>query len=317
MPLYKKILLGVGVCFGSIVFFLVVIFVGVSIYTSGLKDPIEKQLVSIRAEDMATAYSYTTTNFQKNTSLEAFSKFVNDYSGLRNNESISYDERSIENGIGTVNAQLKSRSGVETPILYKLIKVNNKWRIETMVINPGQSSSANEKSTPTSSPITKKSVSDVVLNNTYQDPKYKYTIQYPADWQYSQKNPSLVIFKGKEGTQSAQSSFLVQAFKQGRRHQSVQQIVVEARKEIGKDTTGMKIIEEGPMPTISGDSKYEGQYTVYSYNINNQPFGHLEVISFSGLTRILYILDYIAPPSQFEKNLPIAKAMIISFAIRK
>jgi hypothetical protein len=285
-----------------------------------LKDPIEKQLVAIRAEDVATAYSYTTKNFQKNTSLEDFTKFINEYSGLRNNESISYDNRSIDNGVGTVNAQLKSRSGSDTPVFYKLLKVNDQWRIETIVINPAQNApattSANTKSTPEKASLDKTPPKEIVLNNTFKDPKFKYVIQYPNDWQVNNEKKVIVIFRGKE-TSSAQSSFLIQGFKQGRKHQPVQAIMNEAKNAISKDTTDMKIIETGSMPPLNPDTKYEGQYAIYSYNINNKPVGHLEVIAYSALTRVLYVLDYVTPLAQFEKDLPIAKAMIVSFSIYK
>lgn len=321
MPLYKKILLGVGIGIGSIVLFFALMFVGLSFYTSGLKSPIEKQLASIRAEDYAVAYSFTTVDFQKNTSIDAFKKFINEYSGLRNNESISYDERKIENGIGFVSARLKSRSGAETPVLYQLIKEHNEWRIQSLIINPKPASrttsSLSNNVEPTNLSSTDNFVNQVVLSNTYRDPKYKFEIKYPSDWTYSLANNGMVTFKGREGTSSSQTSFLIRTFKQSRQHPSVQSISNSIKNLIAKNVPDMKIIEENVMPPLTPDSKYEGIYTIYTYSVNNIPFGHLQVIAYSGQKRLLYILDYTTPASQFAADLPIAKAMIISFAVQK
>src|SRR3990167_3667960 len=89
--------------------FFILIFGGylmLSPSTSALKTPIRDQLQAIQVEDLATAYSYTSKEFQKNTSLESFKHFVNSYSGLRNNESVKFDDRKIKDGIGMVKATL-------------------------------------------------------------------------------------------------------------------------------------------------------------------------------------------------------------------
>ncbi len=145
MSLLKKIAVWLGIFIGSGLSFLLIIQLIAMLLTSGLKTPIEKQLAAIRAENFALAYSYTTTSFQGSTSLEEFKNFINEYSALRNNASISFNRREINDGAGTVSATLESRGGLKSPIRYHLIKENDEWKIEGMVINPKEAKEPSAK----------------------------------------------------------------------------------------------------------------------------------------------------------------------------
>ncbi len=178
--------------------------------------------------------------------------------------------------------------------------------------------SDNKSATSVTNPITSKPpTSNIVLNNTYKDPKFKYQINYPSDWKFFEDKKGSVVFHGPDGTPSAQSSFLIQAFRYPRKHPSAKEMLAMIKDKISKSATDIKIIDEGVMPALEQHPKYEGQYAVYTYNIDNKPIGHLEIVSFSGFNRMGYILDYISSAPQFEVDLPIAKAMIISFASKK
>lgn len=231
MPIYKKILIGIGVCIGILLVFFVL--TRTSNYTSGLKRPIQEKLADARVEKDAKS------------SISLFNQVSSTNSGSNN---------------------LSSK--------------------------------------------------DVVLDKTYHNSKFKYQIDYPADWKFIQNNGN-VVFNGKEGTPSAQSSFLISVSRQEHKHLSAQQILDVIKIKILKSTSNMKIIEAGVMPALYPNAEYDGRYAIYSYTINNTPFMHLEVAAIWGLNHYLYVLDYIAPASQFKADLPIAKAMIISFASQK
>lgn len=339
MPLQKKIIIGSIAALSLILLIIIFVYIGISIYTSGLKVPIEKQLAAIRIEDPATAYSYTTTNFQKITTFEDFKKFISQYSGLSNNEGISYNSRKIDNGVGTVDANLVARSGVKTPVLYKLKMEHNEWRIESIVINPSEnlhSSNASSKPLPAearliglsstppgntanaanAAPVTAATPpSEVVLKNEYKNSKFKYLIRYPADWKVTDDGKSMVTFRGKEGTASAPTTFLIQSFRQTGKKLSAQQLIDLVKKEIAKKATDISTVDEGEMPPINNKVNFEGRFAVYSYKVDNQPIGHLEVVTRSTKNSTTFIFDYITSAAQFQTDLPIIKAMIISFSI--
>ncbi len=62
-----------------------------------------------------------------------------------------------------------------------------------MVINPEEqhqtidqrSENATKTPTPPTTSTQQKPDKKVELSNFYQDPKYKFSIQYPSDWQYA------------------------------------------------------------------------------------------------------------------------------------
>lgn len=213
---------------------LIVLYNRISPSTSALKVPIQDQLQAIQVEDLATAYSYTTKDFQKNTSLEAFKRYVNEYSGLRNNQSIDFNERQINNGVGVVKATLIARGGIPTDVTYQLVKERNRWRINAIRIKPSgdepvqqqanaaaPSTTANAASpvaavvpvtspTPMVDPNAPASTTDttatapaastpaVAANKEpplqFSDANYHYSMQYPTAWDYTRADRGITVF---------------------------------------------------------------------------------------------------------------------------
>lgn len=293
--------------------------------SSRLIAPIDDQLEAIRIEDNATAYSYTSIAFQKATSLDAFVRFINEYSGLRNNESIIFDERNVKNGIGKVKARLVSRSGTETPVTYQLVKENDRWKIESIVLIPQENDEAYQSTTPPSAqtaPATAATTTTAPAatndqgNVTYQDPNNAYSLMYPNAWQYTKEN-NRIVFNGKPGSTSSQSMFIIQPLDSGNGDQSVQDVADQGEALIKDKSAGKyQVVDDGLLPPRSNkNDKYHGKYAVYSYTIDNQKMKQLQVIYFKSPKRAQYIIDFVAPEAQFDTDLPLAKEMIASFTI--
>lgn len=98
--------------------------------TESWVDVIDKQLEALRQDDISKAYyDYTSKDFQATTSLDQFRQFVQAYPVFLNNQSAHFTQRSIEHNIRTLKGKLSSQDHVETPIEYKLIKQEGKWKI--------------------------------------------------------------------------------------------------------------------------------------------------------------------------------------------
>lgn len=327
MPPLNILLQRLGIVAGVLLSLVIVIYFAMFLFSSDVKKTINNQLAAIRAEDAVLAYSYTTKSFQEITSLESFTKFINTYSGLRNNKSISYKERKTKDNIVYVKAILISRGGSETPIRYQLIKENGHWKIQGLIINPAEdvkTESSHEETTkappaPTPEPTpvqhteTEKT-QPVVLNNFYQDPKYGYSVRYPANWQFTMPHRGVVVFRGLNNTPSFTSTITLQTLAQNRRR-SVDQVVNETRGLIAQRSSQMRVVDSGIIPSLQAGSSagLQAQYTVYSYTFNDQDFGLLDVIYYKNPNRALYVLDYATTAAQFEADLPIAKSMVDSF----
>lgn len=120
-----KILLGIVILIGLIF--------GIAFYaTSGVAGAVKDQLSAIRSGDYEKAYSYTSSEFKKATSLDDFKKFIDKVPALKNNEGISINHREFNNDNGSVDGTLTSKDGLNTPIQYRLIKENGEWKIVEM-----------------------------------------------------------------------------------------------------------------------------------------------------------------------------------------
>lgn len=119
--------------FKLLTFLAVLALVGVTagiLLTESWVDVIDKQLEALRQDDIAKAYyDYTSQDFQATTSLDQFRQFVQAYPVFLNNQSAHFTQRAIEHNIRTLKGKLISSDHVETPIEYKLIKQDKKWKI--------------------------------------------------------------------------------------------------------------------------------------------------------------------------------------------
>lgn len=100
------------------------------LFTESLVDVVDNQLSALRENDISKAYyNYTSKDFQAATSLDQFRSFIDAYPVFLNNDSAHFSQRTIEHNIGILKGTLTSQDKVNTPIEYKLIKDDGKWRI--------------------------------------------------------------------------------------------------------------------------------------------------------------------------------------------
>jgi hypothetical protein len=124
--LWPKIL---GAVLGGILAVAALAVALVFFFTSGMMGVVEKQLALLGQGDIKSAYSLTSKDFQKATSLEQFTAFVKQYPSLSQNQGHTFTTRSVENNIGTVKGTLTARDGAVTPIRLRLVKEQGEWRI--------------------------------------------------------------------------------------------------------------------------------------------------------------------------------------------
>ncbi len=126
MPKWLKIALlvaaGVAAAIGAIV--LIALWA-----TSGLLEPVERQLAAMKAGNMEAAYAETSEAFRQQTPMDAFTGFVEQYPILKDHASHSFANRSINNGVGELAGKLTSPTGGVVPVNYRLVKENDAWKI--------------------------------------------------------------------------------------------------------------------------------------------------------------------------------------------
>jgi len=123
MATWKKVLLGIV---GFIVF-----IVALSLMVTGdLQGLTDSHLAALRSGDLDTAYSQTSPQFRKATSLPQFKKFVAAYPVLTQHTEFQFESRGFENNTGHVNGHLADEGKKLAKIEFKLIKVGENWTIQ-------------------------------------------------------------------------------------------------------------------------------------------------------------------------------------------
>lgn len=102
--------------------------------TSEFLEVIEGQLLALRENNISKAYyKYTSSEFQRVTSLAAFTELVNKYA-LQKNASIRLTSLRFLEESGEYLGLLTSRDGVEVAVRYQLVKGDKGWKISGLII---------------------------------------------------------------------------------------------------------------------------------------------------------------------------------------
>src|SRR3990167_7291368 len=130
---FKKIMMVIGSVIAEI--FILLIFIGVmaSIFSNPISLAVNRQLDSLRLGNIQEAYSYNSSDFQKVTSLDAYSDFVKQHPILKNFEFRSSINIKMTEDKGAAEITLKT-SDSDTPVSYQLIKEDNTWKIQAMEV---------------------------------------------------------------------------------------------------------------------------------------------------------------------------------------
>lgn len=116
------------------------------LFTESIVDVVEKQIEYLREGKIEKAYRATSKDFQEATSLEQFQEFVLAYPILQNNHSAIFPQRSIKDHITTLRGKIMGNDHLNTPIEYRLIKEDGKWKILSVRLLKIQSQHSAEKS---------------------------------------------------------------------------------------------------------------------------------------------------------------------------
>lgn len=141
----KTIAFVVGSIAAAFLIFFVCIFLVVWLFISNLADVAQNQLTALRASDYEKAYSYTSSDFKNEITLEDFEKFITANPVLKDNISASFPQREMNNQYGTIRGTLLLENGQKIPIEFQFIKEDNDWKI--MYIDLKYQSNDNDTST--------------------------------------------------------------------------------------------------------------------------------------------------------------------------
>jgi hypothetical protein len=98
--------------------------------SAGLSDIAQNQLKALRHGDLASAYyQYTSKSYQSKHSLDSFKSFIENNPSLGDNQSARFYEHHIDDQLATLTGTLIARNNTSTPVIYRFIFENGKWKI--------------------------------------------------------------------------------------------------------------------------------------------------------------------------------------------
>jgi len=126
MPKWLKIVLIVFGCLAV----LVGAIIGLAFWaTSGPVKAVDDELALLHNGKIEEAYNATAKDFQNTITLDQFKAYLDAYPSFKNNKSVSWSSREINNDQGKLDGELKAADGGVTPLEVVLIKENDVWRV--------------------------------------------------------------------------------------------------------------------------------------------------------------------------------------------
>lgn len=302
----KKVFIGLGCVFAVIIGIIAIAFYA----TSGLLVPVENQIYAIKRGDLNDAYAFTSRDFQQSTSFAQFQQFVNANPAFKNNKSMSFNERAIENGLGFLSGKLTAFDGSVTPIRYKLIKENENWKILSMEFLTAGITIQNDPP-PT---VTR---SNLQLSGFYENKDLGYKINYPENWGYKQATKQSLVFFKNDNSNNSFVTLNIQVFINksiGGYYSSYQEALDDYEDQIKQADPNAKVVERGPM-SLNGvnNTVLDGKYFVIEYTNENRKIMQSQFIVQTNDKQIFYSLGYTATAADYLPNKALIGEMLKSW----
>lgn len=131
MAMWKKVVMGIAVVIGASI-------AAAFYFTSGLTEPVDRQIAALQKGDLQAAYEETSVAFKESTSFEDFTRFVQSNPILTKISGHTFSSRKIDNGIGYLSGKLTTEGGGVQPVAYRLVKENDTWKILSINFNPDE-----------------------------------------------------------------------------------------------------------------------------------------------------------------------------------
>lgn len=304
----KTVAMVVGSIVAAFILFFGTLITIIVLCVSCLTDVVQNQFSALRAGDYEKAYSYTASEFKKEVSIHDFKQFIEENPALKDNVSVSFPSREIKNNYGFLNGTLQLKDGKTIPIEVQLIKEDNVWKIIYIDLKPTEMENNAEKVSE-----------DTTLSKVFENKKYKFTIQYPAAWDYQQADLQSVDFSWKSSREHpyyAQVNIqVIPSKKAGGLYATTRDVVDSLKSDIKKETQHAAFLASGEMELPNNSHKFSGEYFITTYTYQGEPMKKMQIILMEKDSEYIYSWGFTASADYFDDDLPIAKAMYESWEI--
>lgn len=272
---------------------------------------VEDELAAMKLGDAELAYSYTSEDFQNETSRRSFDRFLAAYPVLKEHTEwklVSREKIGLKREI--VKGQLDAVSGKKLKIEFDLVNEHNQWKILSIHVIPVKSASITQASMEKIPPV---------LNQLYENKVSHFSIKYPDGWEVQTIGKGTVVFNGRPGTRSFDSSVNVQTVltqQTGGDFSTVKQFVQDLKNQAIRETPDTRFLESGPVSLVDADgAKLKGEYLIFTYTYAGRQYKQWQVVVLRSDNQVFYAWAYTSLGKQYDLDLDIAKAMFSSWVI--
>lgn len=267
---------------------------------------VEQQLLALKSGNVKLAYSYTTTAFQSASSLRSFERFVYAYPTLDKFQRAELKlDRQTDKAI-LVRGKLFSNQGLASLAIFDMLKENDQWKIQRITMTKSDVDIYHGDSLN-------------ALSKNFDNKDDHYRINYPVSWSFNETPQGTLTLNGKPGTPSFQSSVNIQTVftkRTGGHFSNIDEFMTEVKTQAAALTVHPAYIKSGPIVVrLQDGQRLRGEYLVFTYQANGQVYKQWQIVVLRQDKQVFYTWAFSAPVAQYDKDLPIAQAMLRSWSI--
>ena len=152
----------------------------------------------------------------------------------------------------------------------------------------------------------------------FTDPKFGFSIDYPADWMVLRPSKSSVIFSGAKDSPAYYSTVSIQNASPGTTvapSQAAGVVLADLKSQLASEPGGVAYIAERPYRYERNGLRLDGHEFLVTYTRGAQRFKQLTVIVPRPGGTVVHIWSYASPENRFQEYRTIAEAMLKSWTI--
>lgn len=162
--------------------------------------------------------------------------------------------------------------------------------------------------------------SDIGLTSRFEDPTLGYSIKYRGDWFYEKPDGQTVIFSGKKETEAYYSTLQVRNIsskKYGEGDNATVKLADDLKNQFLNSDEGGAVSDTQTFEfTVENKQKTKGNMFIAEYIFKNIDYRQWQLVLPRADGQLFYNISYTSSKDDYEKYLPIVKAMIGSLEIK-
>lgn len=160
---------------------------------------------------------------------------------------------------------------------------------------------------------------DVALTETFSNPLYHYTIQYPSDWKCDDRGQGVVVCRNHQNKNTPALSINIQTIytkKADGKYATVKDLMDDFRQQVPMHTRNAVFLERKPVLLKEPDGTYrDGEETVFLFRENGITYKQWQVMMLNSDGNLFQALAYRAPEKYFASYYSLAEQIFSTWSL--